>query len=107
VSKVFGGTIALHGVSLAMRAGEVHALVGENGAGKSTLTRIMCGVHAPSKGQVMLDGTPVTLGSPAQAQANGIWIMHQEPSLFPHLDVAENVFCGRQPLRAGTPMIDR
>ncbi len=97
VSKVFGGTVALDHVDLALRAGEIHALVGENGAGKSTLTNLLSGVHRADTGMVLLDGAAAEFDSPASAQASSVAILHQEPAVFGHLDVAENVFVGRQP----------
>ncbi|GIF72553.1 sugar ABC transporter ATP-binding protein [Asanoa siamensis] len=101
VSKSFGAVAALRDVDLELVAGETHALVGENGAGKSTLVRILAGVHPPDTGTMLLDGEPVTFGGPADARAAGIAVIYQEPTLFPDLSVAENIFMGRQPLRAG------
>src|SRR4030088_397501 len=92
VSKRFGAVEALKNVSLALSAGEVHALVGENGAGKSTLVKILAGVHRPDTGSLKIDGNEVELRGPAQAQSQGIAVIHQEPTLFPDLDVAENVY---------------
>jgi len=97
VSKSFGPTRAVSDVSLDLRAGTVHALVGENGAGKSTLVKIIGGVHQPDEGTVAVDGTPVVLQGPAHARALGIAVVHQEPRLFPDLSVAENVFLGHAP----------
>ena len=77
--------------------GEVHALVGENGAGKSTLTKIISGLYPADSGEIILDGKPVSINSPAAAQHLGIALIHQEPLSFPDLDVAENIFIGRQP----------
>jgi rhamnose transport system ATP-binding protein len=96
ISKAFGATLALDGVSLDLRQGEVHALVGENGAGKSTLIKVMTGVHAPDAGSVLIDGEPVTLRSAADAQARGIAAIFQEPLIFPDLSVAENIFIGHR-----------
>jgi rhamnose transport system ATP-binding protein len=106
VSKSFGAVAALRGARLELHAGEAHALVGENGAGKSTLVKILAGVHAPDAGRVLLDGEEVHLDSPAAARAAGIAVIYQEPTLFPDLSVAENIFMGRQPLTAGR-RIDR
>jgi rhamnose transport system ATP-binding protein len=92
ISKRFGATRALDGVSMDLHPGEVHALVGENGAGKSTLIKIMTGVYPPDDGEVLVDGEPVTLHSAADAQARGIAAIFQEPLIFPDLSVAENVF---------------
>jgi rhamnose transport system ATP-binding protein len=99
VRKSFGAVHALADGQLELRAGEVHALVGENGAGKSTLVKVLAGVHAPDEGFVTLDGQPLFLGGPADARAAGIAVIYQEPTLFPDLSVAENIFMGRQPLR--------
>ena len=98
VEKAFGGVQALRGVDLALAPGEVHSLVGENGAGKSTLVRILGGVHHPDRGTVAIAGEDVQLHSPRDARARGVAVIHQEPALFPDLDVAENVYMGRQPL---------
>jgi rhamnose transport system ATP-binding protein len=106
VSKSFGSVAALRDVQLELYAGEAHALVGENGAGKSTLVKILAGVHGPDAGTVLLDGTPLRLSGPADARAAGIAVIYQEPTLFPDLSVAENIFMGRQP-RAGFRRIDR
>ncbi len=100
ITKRFGDVEVLRHVSLSLYAGEVHALVGENGAGKSTLVKILAGVHAPDSGSVLLAGEPVTLHDPSQAQRLGFAVIHQQPSLFPDLDVAENIYMGRQPLGA-------
>ena len=96
---VTNGTIDLY-------AGEAHALVGENGAGKSTMVKILAGVYQPDSGELLIDGTPVRLHNPADAQNAGIAVIYQEPTLFPDLSVAENIFMGRQPLLAGR-RIDR
>ena len=84
-------------MSLDLRAGEVHALVGENGAGKSTLVKILAGVHQPDSGTIRIDGEPTVINGPAQARALGIAVVHQEPRLFPDLSVAENVYIGHAP----------
>jgi rhamnose transport system ATP-binding protein len=99
VSKSFGAVAALRDVRLELVSGEAHAVVGENGAGKSTLVKILAGVHRPDTGTVLLDGVPVDFGGPADARAAGIAVIYQEPTLFPDLSVAENIFMGRQPLR--------
>jgi rhamnose transport system ATP-binding protein len=96
IAKSFGATQALEDVSLALRAGEVHALLGENGAGKSTLIKIMTGVYQPDQGGIFLSGEPVAIGSAAQAQLAGIAAIYQEPLLFPDLNVAENIFISHQ-----------
>ena len=97
ISKRFAATQALNQVSLDVRVGETHGLVGENGAGKSTLVKILAGVHEPDAGEILLDGVPVHVGSPAHARSLGIAVVHQEPSLFPDLTVAENVFLTNPP----------
>ncbi|TDC32361.1 sugar ABC transporter ATP-binding protein, partial [Micromonospora sp. 15K316] len=99
VAKSFGAVAALRGVHLALHPGEAHALVGENGAGKSTLVKTLAGAHAPDAGRMVLDGRPLDLRGPADARAAGIAVIYQEPTLFPDLSVAENIFMGRQPLR--------
>lgn len=106
VSKRFGAVKAMADIDLELFPGEVHALVGENGAGKSTLVKILAGVHQPDRGTVILGGRPVDLGGPAAARAAGIAVIFQEPTLFPDLSVAENIFMGRQPMVAGR-RIDR
>ncbi|MFB7189593.1 sugar ABC transporter ATP-binding protein [Streptomyces sp. NPDC056230] len=105
VSKSFLGVRVLHGVGLDLEAGEVHALVGENGAGKSTLMKILAGEHLPDEGTLTIDGAAYSFSHPAQAQAAGIGIIHQEFALLPHRTVAENVFLGREPTRYG--LVDR
>ena len=97
ISKRFAATQALQDVSFDLRAGEVHALVGENGAGKSTLVKILAGVHAPDAGTILLDGQPTAVADPVAARALGIAVVHQEPRLFPDLSVAENVFLAHPP----------
>ncbi|MFE2492555.1 sugar ABC transporter ATP-binding protein [Streptomyces scopuliridis] len=105
VSKSFLGVRVLHDVELDLERGEVHALVGENGAGKSTLMKILAGEHIPDTGTITIEGTAHTFTHPAQAQAAGIGIIHQEFALLPHRTVAENVFLGREPVRRG--LVDR
>jgi len=106
VSKSFGAVRALREVSLELFAGEAHALAGENGAGKSTLVKTLAGVHRPDSGQVLLNGEPVVFHNPADAQRAGVAVIYQEPTLFPDLSVAENIFMGRQP-RTTLGRIDR
>ncbi len=105
--KSFGGTRALHDVSLELRAGEVLALLGENGAGKSTCVKLLAGVHRPDEGEVLLDGEPVELRSPLDARHRGVAVMHQHPGLFPDLGVAENVLIGRERRGAALRRLDR
>src|SRR5260370_30309754 len=99
ISKSFGGVHALQDVHFEIFAGEIHAILGENGAGKSTLIKVLTGVHQPDSGEIFLDGTPVRFGGTRDAQEQGIAAIYQEPSLFPDLDVAENILVGRQPVR--------
>jgi ABC-type sugar transport system ATPase subunit len=105
LGKSFGATRALDDVSVEVERGTVHALVGENGAGKSTLGKIMAGVFPPDQGDLVLRGTPVVFRSPREALERGIAIVAQEVSLVPQLTVAQNVFLGAEPRRAG--FIDR
>ena len=97
VAKSFPGVRALDGVRFDVRAGEVHALLGENGAGKSTLIKIMSGVHEPDAGTLLLDGRPVRFARPQDAQRAGVATIYQELLLFPELSVAENIFLGHAP----------
>ena len=101
ISKSFGGTHALEGVSLAIGHGSIHALVGENGAGKSTLGKIIAGVHSPDHGQLLLAGEPVRFRSPRDAISRGVILIAQELATVPSLTVAENVFLGVEPRHAG------
>jgi rhamnose transport system ATP-binding protein len=94
VTKSFGAVVAIQGVSFELRSGEVLALLGENGAGKSTCVKVLAGVHPPTAGHVYLEGPPVPLRSPLDAQHRGIAVMHQHPGLFGDLSIAENVFMG-------------
>src|ERR1700732_2042349 len=96
IVKAFAGVQALKGVDFDLRAGEVHALMGENGAGKSTLMKILFGVQPPDSGTIVIDGQgEVAIDDPRHALALGIGLVSQEPSLVPQLDVAQNIFLGR------------
>jgi rhamnose transport system ATP-binding protein len=97
-SKSYGAVRAVRDTSIALRAGEVRALVGENGAGKSTIVRLLAGVTLPDTGSVLVDGEPAAFHGPADARDAGIAVIYQEPTVFPDLSVAENVMMGRQPL---------
>jgi rhamnose transport system ATP-binding protein len=96
VTKSFGAVQALRGARLELYPGEAHALVGENGAGKSTLIKVLAGVHQPDSGRITVDGRPTTFRSTSDAMDTGIAVIYQEPTLFPDLTVAENIFMGRQ-----------
>ncbi len=105
ITKRFPGVVALSGVSMTLKKGEVLSLVGENGAGKSTLMKVLGGVHQPDEGEIRLNGQTVTIEGVSAAKANGISLIHQELMLAPNLDVAGNIFLGAEPRRYG--MIDR
>ncbi len=100
ITKSFSGIRALKDVSFDVRAGEVHALLGENGAGKSTLIKIIAGVHKPDSGTIKLAGNPTVFTSPRDARRLGVATVYQELLLFPELSVAENIFLGHAPRRA-------
>lgn len=99
ICKEFPGVKALQGVHFNLRRGEVHAVCGENGAGKSTLMKIISGVYAPTSGRLVYKGNVCNFGSPLEAEAVGIAIIHQELNLVPHLSVAENIYLAREPRR--------
>ena len=101
ISKSFGGVQALWDVDFTLRAGEIHGLVGENGAGKSTLMKIIAGVHSGYGGTMRLEGSEVRFRSARDALHAGVGMVHQELSIVPDLSVAENVFLGAQPIKAG------
>src|SRR5919202_5733578 len=94
IRKSFGPTVALDGVDLELRQGEVHALIGENGAGKSTLMNVIAGSVRPDEGMMEIHGQPYSPSNPLDARTRGIALIHQELSLCPHLSVAENVLMG-------------
>lgn len=100
ISKRFSGVEVLHQVPFQLRRGEVHALLGENGAGKSTLVKVVTGVHQADEGEILLDGVPTIFNGTHESRQAGIAAIYQELSLFPDLDVAENIFVGRQPTTA-------
>lgn len=105
VSKRFDAVHALSGVSFDLAPGEIHSLVGENGAGKSTLVGIITGLLEPDEGELLLDGKPVHFRDPRAARSAGIAAVYQDPNLFPHLSVAENIFAGAYPTSRG--LVDR
>jgi ribose transport system ATP-binding protein len=107
LSKSFGPVEVLSDVSVALAAGEVHAVVGENGAGKSTLMKILAGHLAPSRGAIAIDGHEIVFAGPVDAERHGIVLVHQEILLAPHLTVAQNIFMGRELKVAGISVNDR
>ena len=104
IEKRFPGVHAINQGRFELRAGEVHALLGENGAGKSTLMKVLAGVYAKDAGQIFYRGREVDIPNPRGAQQLGISMIHQELNLMPHLTLAQNVFIGREP-RIGLPFI--
>lgn len=96
IVKRFGGVEILHGVDFELDKGEIHALIGENGAGKSTLIKVLAGVHEANAGEVCLEGQRVSFKNPKEALTHGISTIHQEFNLVPYLDVASNIFLGRE-----------
>ncbi len=107
ISKRFPGVTALDSVDLDVARGEVVALVGENGAGKSTLMKILAGIHQPDSGTIRINGEPVVIRSPRESARYGIGIIHQELEVIDSLDIAANVFLGREPTRGPLRFIDR
>jgi fructose transport system ATP-binding protein len=112
ITKAYGHVEALRGVDVELRDGEVLALVGDNGAGKSTLIKILSGALQPDAGEIRVDGRPVSLHSPVAAREHGIETVYQDLAVVPSLDVAENLYLGREervgrPLRRLIPFIDR
>ncbi|ADY12171.1 sugar ABC transporter ATP-binding protein [Sphaerochaeta globosa] len=105
IRKEFPGVLALKDVSLQLRAGEVHALLGENGAGKSTLIKILGGIYSKDSGDIVIDGKSVSINSVLDAQKLGISVIHQELVLVPHMSVAENIYLGREPMK-GARFVD-
>ena len=101
IEKSFGHVNALTGATLSVLKGKITVLFGDNGAGKSTLLRVLCGIHAPDRGRVMIDGQPVHLTSIRDAHARGIDVIHQDLALAPHLSVSENVFLGHEEVYGG------
>lgn len=101
INKRFPGVIALNDVHFSLKAGEIHALLGENGAGKSTLIKVLTGVEHMDEGTVIMDGSRILVRSPLEAQKHGISTVYQEVNLCPHLTVAENIYIGREPLKLG------
>ena len=107
ISKRFPGVVALDGVGFEVFGEEIVALVGENGAGKSTLMKILAGIHRADSGEIRLDGEPVSMHSPADAARLGIAVIHQELEVIDTIDVAGNIFLGREPGRGRFRLLDR
>lgn len=107
IHKEFPGVKALSDVSFRLFPGEVHALMGENGAGKSTLIKVLTGVYSIDQGTVVMEGKPVRISSPLDAQTAGISTVYQEVNLCPNLSVAENIYIGREPRRFGRILWDQ
>ncbi len=103
VDRYFGKVVALRDVSFTVWPGEVHCLLGDNGAGKSTLIKILSGVHPPSRGEILVDGTVVSFRSPKDALDLGIATVYQDLSLVPLMSVARNFFIGREPEKGWAP----
>jgi len=101
ITKRFPGVVALQGVSLSLRPGEVLALMGENGAGKSTLMKILGGVQPPDEGEIAIDGKPVVFGGVKDSKESGIALIHQELMLAPNLDITSNIFLGNEGVKGG------
>ena len=95
IQKAFPGVLALQDVTLTMRGGSIHALLGENGAGKSTLIKIITGVYRPDDGELRLNGAPVRFEGPRDAIAAGVGVVHQERNLIPRFSVGENILLER------------
>ena len=91
ITKSFGGVHALKNVDLTIEKGEIHALAGENGSGKSTLIKVLCGVHQPDEGEIIIDGVPCKHMTPITAIKMGIQVIYQDFSIFPNLTVMENI----------------
>lgn len=94
IRKTFGQNAVLKGINLSVDAGEVVALIGGNGAGKSTLMKIIMGIYSCDEGDILIDGQAVKLGKPAASLAHGIYLVPQEPMLFPNMTVLENILMG-------------
>ena len=99
IAKSYAGVRALKGVSFELHAGEVHALIGENGAGKSTLIKVITGAVASDSGTLRIAGEAIAHNDPATARASGITAIYQQPTLFPHLTVMENIALGTRNFR--------
>ena len=107
IDKRFSGVHALKGVQLQLRAGEIHALMGENGAGKSTLMKVLTGIYPRDEGDIILFGQPVEFHDIRASQKAGVSIIHQELNMMNHLTVAQNIFIGREPMKSGLYIDDK
>ncbi len=107
IDKRFSGVHALKSVSLDLKEGEVHALMGENGAGKSTLMKVLCGIHKRDGGEITLFGESVNFANIKESQDKGISIIHQELNMMNHLTVAQNIYIGREPIKKGVYIDDK
>jgi len=105
ITKTFPGVRALDKVNFKLKAGEIHALMGENGAGKSTFIKVITGVHTPDEGEILLDGKPVVIKNPNNAQALGIAAIYQHGNVYPDLTVTENIFLGHEKIEKFTKRI--
>ena len=101
ITKIFPGVKALEDVQFSLRAGEIHALVGENGAGKSTFIKVLAGVHQPDNGEIYLNGEKLVMSTPLTAEKHGIATIHQHAASYPDLSVAENIFIGHEFMKMG------
>lgn len=106
ITRRYPGTIALDAVNFRVYRNQVNVLIGENGAGKSTLMRVLAGIETPDEGELLLEGAPIAMRSPRDAAKHGIAIVHQELAVLPNLDLAENIFAGREAVKAGV-LLDR
>ena len=104
ISKYFGNVTALEGISTSVRAGKVTCVLGDNGAGKSTFIKILSGVHAPSTGEYLIDGAPVTFGSPREARDKGIATVFQDLAMVPLMSIWRNFFLGSEPRKTLGPI---
>ena len=107
LSKSYGGVRALKGVSLDIAKGEIHALCGENGAGKSTLIKSLSGIVIPDEGAIEINGNPLPFGNVQASEAAGVAVIHQESTAFPSLNSLDNIFVGREPIKAGGLFLDK
>jgi ribose transport system ATP-binding protein len=99
ITKKFSDNVVLDNIDFFAEKGQVHALIGENGAGKSTLMKILAGIHTPDSGEICIGGERVSINSPKQAHELGIAMIYQDTSLFPDLNITENVFIRREPMK--------